>query len=257
VQDVDRYQRDANTKFDTVFAVDCGDVTRMGSLAQVFLDAKTSINIDHHKGNNNFGQLNVVDRYCSSTCQIMCELYLSNKILMDKKIATYLYIGLSTDTGNFMHSNVNYRVFGVAAILLGCGVDLDWVTTNLYRSNTKQRLKLLGYALSKIEYYCDDKVAILQINERDLQACGVDNNDTSSLVSYCIGTKGVVVAAQMTQFGNKYEVSFRSNSDLDVSIVATAFGGGGHKQAAGCVVDGSPAQAHQKVLRAMVDTYRL
>ncbi|MCL1945020.1 MAG: bifunctional oligoribonuclease/PAP phosphatase NrnA [Firmicutes bacterium] len=254
VPNTNDYKQETYDKFELVFAIDCADLARVGNLQTIFEQANITVNIDHHQGNSNFAKYNLVERELSSTCQVLYGLYKRNNINISKQIAQYLYTGLSTDTGNFMHSTVSREVFLMAADLADIGVDIPFINRNLYQQSSRQRLKLIACALRKLEYHCLDRVTVIQINMTDLEECGISPSETEGIASYCINIKGVLVGSIMTQIEpTVYKVSFRSHPGVDVSLVANKFGGGGHKQAAGCLVTGTPQEAYEKVVRAMTD----
>lgn len=248
------YVQTTDKKFDLVCAIDCGSISRVGNLTDVFESANITVDVDHHPSNENFGTYNLVEREASSTCQVLYGLYKRNNITLTQKISQHLYTGLSTDTGNFMHSSVNRDVFLMAAELAGNGVDINFLNQNLYKQSTRQRLRLLAHGLSKIQYHCGDRLTTLQLNFDDLEKCGVSPEESEGIVSYCVNIKGVVAGAIMTQIGDdQYKVSFRSHPGIDCSTAANSFGGGGHKQAAGCLVSGSPEEVYEKVTKALTD----
>ncbi|MDR3022004.1 MAG: bifunctional oligoribonuclease/PAP phosphatase NrnA [Clostridiales bacterium] len=252
---VEIFAQSSTDKYDLVFAVDCGDKGRLGSLEGVFLSGKTKVNIDHHITNTSFGDVNFVNKQASSTCQLLYELYKKFDIKITSTIATHLYTGLSTDTGHFKHSNVNESTFLMAADLTQKGVDLEFITRKLYKENSKDWLRLLSYALSKIKYYSNDRICLMTLTKQEIDTLNCSFEDTEGLVGYCINQRGVTIGAIISQHSstNSYKVSLRSKPDIDVSVAACSFGGGGHKYAAGCMMSGVLETVVEKVVKALGD----
>jgi phosphoesterase RecJ-like protein len=212
------------------------------------------LNIDHHFSNTKFADYNLVDTNACSTCQVLFRLFNDNKIDITQKIATYLYTGLSTDTGHFMHNNVTADIFLMAASLTKTGINIENIARNLYKQNSKERLKLVSFCLNSLQYFCQDKIAIMVLTKQDLAKCGATIDDTEGLVSYCINQKDVSIGAMMTQYGdNSFKISMRSLPEIDVSRAASVFGGGGHKQAAGCMIFGTKDTVLEKLIKALSD----
>ena len=146
--------------YDLLIIVDCGDRFRMGKYAE-FLGKVHSIQFDHHISNDGFADENYVYPYRSSTCEILSEILLDEDAV-DSEMATLLYVGLSTDTGHFMHNNVTSAVFSLAAKLMEKGADAYNVNCALYRSRTWEKTKLIGKAIQSMKFFGDGSY----LNER-------------------------------------------------------------------------------------------
>jgi len=210
-----------------------------------------SLNIDHHITNNKFANKNIVKNY-SSTCEILAE-ELAGTDFFDEKIAYLLYVGMSTDTGHFAHSNTNSRVLSNASKLLNYGFEPYEIIKNLYRNNTIQKTKLIGVAINSMKFYNDNKICFVTITKQNLNDCGCIISDTEGLIDYAVAIGSVEIAICLCEHSPKtYKVSFRSKG-ADVSVAASMFGGGGHKQAAGCIISGFYEDVIQKLLRAVTE----
>lgn len=235
--------------YDLFIAVDCATDKRLGEYIGYMLSAKNSINIDHHPTNNKYCKLNYIEPAASSTCAILFDL-LEADGLIDSDMATMLYTGLSTDTGHFMHSNTNAKVFETAMHLCELGVNVGAVNHDIYCTKTIEKLKLTARALDNIRLYEDGKIALMIISCEDLVSCGCGSDDTEGLIDYAKSVKGVEIAISMCeQPGGLFRVSFRAVS-ADVAAAAETFGGGGHKLAAGCIINGNRYDVIEKVLAA-------
>lgn len=251
LKDFGRVNNPASKGYDAVISVDCGDENRMGKYAALLKNLR-SLNIDHHHTNNNFAAVNVVKKDASSTCEILSDIYLDEGF-MDDVAADYLFVGLSTDTGHFMHSNTTEKVFTLAAKLINYGADNYGAVTKLYRSVTVNKTALIGAAIRSMRFYNDNSVCIITVTSQMLKDCGCTINDTEGLIDFAVNIGSVQAAACISQYSdNGYKVSFRSKN-TDISAAAAVFGGGGHKHAAGCVVFGYLEDVVDKVKKAITD----
>lgn len=238
------------SEYDLAISVDCADEFRMGEYSDIYFSCKQTVNIDHHATNTMFAAVNEVCAAASSTCEIV-YLLLKDSGLIDAGIAQDLYMGISTDTGHFRHSNTKPNTLLAAAHLLEFDFDAVKLVDNLYRNNTVEKMRLIGLALNKMHYYCDEKVAVIALSQRDLKECGCVMADTEGIIDYPMSVGSVVVAVCMTQQSSlSFKVSFRSKGP-NVAKIAGKFGGGGHVLAAGCVVNGDFNSCVAKVVKAV------
>lgn len=159
------------SEYDLGIAVDCGDDARLGKYFTTFKKCKHTINIDHHGSNNYFAKENYVEPFISSTCELVYRLIESENVV-DREIATLLYLGLSTDTGNFMHANTTPSALMTASKLLGLGADLSAIVNGFYKNNTKNKLKLISKAIASMRFFHDDEVVVMTVTASDLEQCG-------------------------------------------------------------------------------------
>ncbi|MDE6398158.1 MAG: DHH family phosphoesterase [Clostridiales bacterium] len=219
-------------QYDTVICVDCADHLRVGKYIGYVKNAKTSVNIDHHQTNNRFADVNVVVPDASSTCEVLFDLLEPAGELCDA-VAYYLFVGLSTDTGHFMHSNTTAKVFRTAAKLAEYQIDPHAIAGNIYKNTTVGKTKLIARAITSMRFFADGKVCVISVRPDDLQACDCVLADTEGLIDYGMMIGSVEVAICLTEQNNpQFKVSFRSKG-TDVAAAAAVFGGGGHKLAAG------------------------
>lgn len=238
--------------YDLAIAVDCADEFRMGKFGDVFFDVKNTVNIDHHVTNTMFAGMNIVDGTASSTCEIIFRLLTPGNYI-DAETAEYLYMGISTDTGHFKHNNTSPATLMTASELLKYNFDVIGLIDRLYRSNTAEKIKLIGVSLNKMRYYAGGKLCIIALSKKDLSDCGCSLSDTEGIIDYPMTVAGVLVAVCMSQqSGTSFKVSFRSKGP-DVAKIACKFGGGGHVLASGCVVNGEYNDCIEKVIRAVVE----
>lgn len=235
--------------YDLFISVDCATDKRLGENYKYFASAENSVVIDHHPTNCGYGKINYIDGTASSTCAILFELFESTG-LIDRTTATLLYTGLSTDTGHFMHSNTDSKVFGIAQKLCGYGLDVGKINHDIYCNKSMRRIKLTARALDSIRLYENGRIALMVITQDDLKACECKSEDTEGLIDYASSVSGVKIAISMCeQPDSVFRVSWRSPS-VNVAAAAEKFGGGGHELAAGCIINGNRYDVAEKVLAA-------
>ena len=252
VPDFDALARVSQDEYDLVMCVDCADNFRMGKFSTLFNKAKHTVNIDHHITNNRFAELNFIVPDASSTCEILFDL-LEEADNIDDMVAYYLYIGLSTDTGHFMHSNTTPHVFEVASKLAQYNISPYEIARDIYKNATVGKVKLISRAINSMRFFADGKICLITVTPEDLTACDCVLADTEGIIDYGMMIGTVDVAVCITQHsGFSYKVSFRSKN-VDVAAAAGVFGGGGHKLAAGCTVSGRYEDVVAKVVKAVTD----
>lgn len=237
--------------FDLAVAVDCSDELRLGGCYEIFRRAGKTINIDHHPSNTKFADINFVDRGASATAVIMYDVIKELGAEITCETAECLYTGISTDTGNFSHSNTDARSFYLAYELCNLGVDVSKIVTTLYKSSQKCRTLLLGRAISGMRFFDDDRIAVMTVTKADIAEFGAEDSCTEGYIDHAIGISGVDVAVCIMQHAeNSYKISFRSKG-ADVCGVAMTFGGGGHRLASGCMINGFYEDVVDRIVAAI------
>jgi phosphoesterase RecJ-like protein len=222
----------------TIVFLDCGNLER--NPATAFRRPGTRIlNLDHHHDNTRFGTVNLVDEHASCTAEIVWELMHALEVACTPSIAQALYIGLVTDTGRFMYENTSPRAHLMAAELIEAGVDVPSVYRQLYEGVPAAKLALLARGLSNIERYDGGLITMSVLSAEDFSASDADETLSEGLVDHLRAVQGTAVAALVRErIGDEQDtlrkVSLRATDDrVDVSRIARAQGGGGHRQAAG------------------------
>ena len=229
-----------NAEYDLFISVDCADSSRMGCFAKEFTKFKgATLNIDHHISNTKFAKYNYVIE-CPASCQILVDVLNKAKFEIDRQIADLLMLGLITDTGNFVHSDVTAASFQTAALLRDKGADVQAINYNMFQRQTRARAELYGRVMRNIHYAHEDKFAYIIISARDIEESGADKSMTEGFVDFPLTIDGVEVAASILEFKEgQYKTSLRSKGKVNVNAVASTFGGGGHVLASGCMLFGS------------------
>ena len=236
-------------KFDLYVAVDCGALSRVGEFANIYDRFFNTLTIDHH-GGEYFSKFNLVWD-TASTCEIVLQVVEKLGVTIDDRIATYLYMGLCTDTGNFAHSNTSKTVFDVASKLVGLGADIQLVNRVFFKDVSLAKTKLLGVALSRIRTYFDNKLTILYATKQDFDKLSVDTTATEGLVQHAINVDTAVVGVSICEHApNVYKISMRGKN-FDVRQICEEFGGGGHLNASGCMISGFFEDVIDKIVFAV------
>jgi phosphoesterase RecJ-like protein len=220
--------------------MECGDIARTGVAG---LDRFFVINIDHHPGNTGYGDLRWFDSSAAALGEMIFDLanVLSPRpgAIMTPEVAAHIYLAILTDTGSFHYSSISPRTFDICGECLKAGVDPVLVARNVYDSNNMGRLKLFGAVLSAMQIDTTGKIAIVYLDHEMARAAGGTYDDTEGLINLPLTVKEIQAVVFFKHVeGDEYRVSLRSKGAIDVNAVAKAFGGGGHKNAAGCSATG-------------------
>ena len=213
--------------------------------------ARTLINIDHHITNPRQWPLTWLDAEATATGEMVHRLVEALQVPIDRDMALCLYTSIFTDTGSFRYSNTTPESMRIAAGLIDAGADPWLVTEHVYESFAFRRIKLLGHVLSGIERSPDGRIAWVAVTDELYRLTGTKAEDTDNFVNFVRSVKGVEVAVLFRQTGpEQYKVSLRSKGRVDLSGLAARLGGGGHKNAAGGVVDGAFPAVRDRVIGA-------
>ena len=224
--------------YDLYIAVDCADVARMGEFGHAFSRFRgDTVCIDHHISNKGFAKLNCV-RVCSATCEIMPEVLSAAGFEITAPISNALMLGLITDSGTFIHSDVTAHTFNVAAELRSAGADVNKINYEMFSRQKKARALLFSRALSNLRFALDDRLAFILVTQSALDETGANRSMTEGFVDFPLSVDGVEVAIALLEMKRgQYKASLRSKR-VDVNAVAATFGGGGHVLASGCMIFG-------------------
>ena len=239
---------------DAVVVMECSDLSRTGVSG---LDGRFIINIDHHGGNRMYGALNWFDESAAACGEMVFEVIRGLGVALTPEIATHIYLAILTDTGSFHHSNITPRTFDICRQTVEAGVNPAAMARRVFDSNSFGKLKLIGALLDSMELIDDGRLAVLYLDDSMLAACGCTHNDTEGVINLPLTAREIqaVVFFKVSSQGS-VRVSMRSKYDVDVRLVANAFGGGGHKNAAGFTVDGPLAAAKPPIIARLVQAVR-
>jgi len=224
---------------DLIFCLDYNSSNRIGKDMEVHLLSSESIKImiDHHMDPTDFCEIIVSETSVCSTSQLIYELIdqSGNLDMLDENIGMAIYLGIMTDTGSFRFPSVQPRTHAILEHLLKSGVKHYKVHENVFDTNTIDRLKLRGYAISeKMEIMYDLPVAIISLTEEELNRFNNEKGDTEGLVNVALSVQGIEMAVFFAEKDGIIKISFRSKGDRFVNVMAgDHFAGGGHKYASG------------------------
>ena len=224
---------------------------RLGPLESAVAEARrTRVLFDHHDGHIDFECLSFFDEGAGATAQIIADVFEAWHVTLDLDLALPLYAGLIADTGSFNYGKTTPHTHHVAARLLEAGVQPLEVHGLVEGSNDLEALRLAAQAMTTLaKDPLDPRVAHVTLALELWQAAGDDILDTIDLVNQTIGIEGVRAGALLIHSGpDTTRLSFRSKGSTSIVEVAKSFGGGGHRNAAGATVSGTPDSLRATVL---------
>lgn len=237
-------------KYDLFLSLDCGDSARLGFAEPAFLEAGKTLCVDHHISNQAFGKENYIKPDASSTSELVYELMEKEKIT--KEIAECLYLGIVHDTGVFQYTCTAPETMLAAAELMRTGIDYSRIISDTYYEKTYVQNRILGKALLDSRILMDGQCIVSVLSMETMDSYGAVAKDLEGIVSQLRVTRGVKVAVFLYELeSGEYKVSLRSDSDVDVSRIASSFGGGGHKKAAGVTMKGESSEIVERLLRTI------
>ncbi|MGD0487975.1 MAG: bifunctional oligoribonuclease/PAP phosphatase NrnA [Syntrophorhabdales bacterium] len=237
--------------YDAVIVVDCGDLTRVGDGHASLKQKGLLVNIDHHAAGQAFGQINIIDERASSTAEILYLILKSLHVQFTFDIAVNLYTAVVTDTGSFRYENTTERAFSICEEMIGFGVSPAHVAAKVYENHPKERFQLLCLVLATMETAREDRIALAHITGDMFSRTRTNPEHAEGFVEYLKEIDSVEVACLLRELGSgRYKVSMRSKERVDVASVARTFGGGGHRKAAGCTLEGDLATVKKILIGA-------
>ena len=233
-------------QFDAVIVMECGDLTRTGVEG---LDEYFVINIDHHPGNKNYGAINWFDPAAAACGELVFDVIEALGVTLTKEIATHLYIAILTDTGGFHFSHITPRTFDICRRCTEAGAEPEAIARAVYDSSTLGRLRLMGAVLHNLEFDSTGRAAFAAVTLELLRQTGSTHDDSDGLINIPLTVKEIQAVAFFKEIApDTFRVSLRSKGAVDVNRVASAFGGGGHKNAAGCTLQGPYAGVRSRLI---------
>jgi phosphoesterase RecJ-like protein len=240
--------------FDCGVSLDCGDKRRLGKGADHLLGCHPFIAIDHHAGHQTFGDVTWVDEKRSSTGEMIYDLVRKLDCEISHDTAFCIYTAILTDTGSFKYESTTAHTLRVAADLLDYGVKPAEICGHIFDNYSKNRLWLLQAVLGSLSLHADDRIAFISVTQELLDSTGTIPADTELFINFPRSLRTVKVAVFLKETAtNLVGVSMRAKGEVDVAEVARAFGGGGHRNAAGFkIADTSLAQLEERLLAELL-----
>ncbi|MFH1258988.1 MAG: bifunctional oligoribonuclease/PAP phosphatase NrnA [Elusimicrobiota bacterium] len=246
-----RIARKIKKKYDVAIILECSDPLRMGNIIDLEKQVKTVINIDHHAYHTYFGDLNFIDAQASSVAEQIYKLFLRSDLPLNTDEATWLYLGIVTDTGRFQHLNTKAQSLRTAAQLLEAGANPTKINRWVYGTKSYSSLLLLSKVLATLKLAAKGEIAYVVLSKEMYRRIGNNIHDTEEMIDFPTMVPGVKISLffKETEESENIKISFRSVEGVDVNKLAVQLGGGGHKNAAGVSLPGSLNSVCKKVLR--------
>lgn len=235
-----------------IFCLDFNNLNRINELGDYISDSKAKkVLIDHHLDPSDFYDFKIHDVKASATAELVYNFLIElDSNAVDKDISEALYTGILTDTGSFKFS-MSPKVHKIVSDLMIRGVDIGYINNKIYDSNSLDKLKLIGYALSeKLEVISNGNAAYIVLSRKDLKDHNFKKGDTEGLVNYALSISNVNMAVLIIETKERIKFSFRSIGQFSVNEFAKKyFNGGGHKNAAGGSLEDKLSVALEKFLK--------
>lgn len=231
-----------------ILAVDCADQKRLGGAFEQW-QRVPDVNIDHHLSNPGYAKLNLIDADSPATAQVLYEILTALKCPLTPEVASNLYVGLMTDTGNFRYRQTTARTFEVAGRLVEAGADPTHLSESCYQSFRSARLLLMREVLGSLHFANRDRVAWFYLSPEMYARSGATPDESEGLIEHLQTVKTVEVAFVLEAMADGLtRASLRSRGKVDVQQICAEFGGGGHRLAAGLRTKLEPAALEKKLL---------
>ena len=234
--------------YDLAICVDVTGINRLNGYSKYFEDAKVKIQIDHHQVNEMFADYNFVNPASPACAQNLIFIIEQLGVEIDKEIGTCLLTGIITDTGGFKYDGVSAETFEFTSWLLAKDVNVSDVYKKVMQMKTRANFELRKLIMDRMEFIHDNKITYTYMTLEDEKNVGAMPGDNEGLVEIGRDIEGVEVSILIREKKNGYKISLRSNEYVNVSDVCVTFGGGGHKKAAGCDMQGSLEQIKAQIL---------
>ena len=237
--------------YDAVFVIECSDITRPGLAA---LDKQLVVNIDHHATTSLFGQINWIDSTASAVGEMIYNLCKAIGVRPSREIAECVYTALITDTGSFHYSNTTERTFKVASELVRAGVKPAKIAQAVYSNYPWSKLDLMREVLATVRHDPTGRVAWLRQTVEMQERAGASDEDADGFVNFPMSVGDVEAVAFLKETApGIYRTSLRSKGEVNVARIAELFGGGGHRNAAGCTLTGAWDEAERMIVGLLIN----
>ncbi|HEV8371152.1 MAG TPA: bifunctional oligoribonuclease/PAP phosphatase NrnA [Pyrinomonadaceae bacterium] len=240
--------------YQAVFVIECSDISRPGLID---LEKQSVVNIDHHSTTALFGTINWIDSTASAVGEMIYNLCKATGVRVTKEIAECVYTALITDTGSFHYSNTTERTFKVASELVRTGVKPAKTAEAVFASYPWSRIELMGAVLSTARRDPTGRVACMRQSLEMQRQAQASDEDADGFVNYPLTVEEVEAVAMLKECEpGIYRTSLRSKGDVNVAKVAEKFGGGGHRNAAGCTLKGSWEAAESEIVSLLQEAVK-
>jgi phosphoesterase RecJ-like protein len=241
-------------RYDVLIALECPSPERMGTVLEKVRPGHLVINIDHHKDNQLYGDINWLNAKASAVGELIYEIiYEIDSEALTPEMAVCLYTAMFTDTGGFHYSNTTGNTLRYCADLLDRKVNGWEIARKVYHTSPYNKTRLLGKMMAGIRVIHHGKVAYGCITRQMFAEYGCSPNDTEGFVNPVRAVEGIEIGILFQEtLDGKTKASFRSVGQYDVAELAKKFGGGGHAMAAGATIEGPISVVTESVLENVV-----
>lgn len=237
---------------EVAFILDSSELERVGKEAPRIASVPTLINIDHHVSNAGFCETALIDSQASSTGELVCRLAAHMGVAVSREMASCLYTAILTDTGGFRYGNTSQAALLAAAGLVADGADPQWISENVYETNSPAKIRLLAAVLPTLTIDEGGSVGSLTVTQQAITAAGALPEHTEGFVDLPRSIRGVKISILYAELPDgRFKLSMRSKGNVNVERVARAFGGGGHVNAAACRMEGALPDIRRRLLEAI------
>lgn len=247
----DKITQEFPKSYDLMITVDCGTRNRTGFALPTDIPV---INFDHHKSNDNFGTINLVDANKASTAEVIYDFFSFNGLYITKSTAEALYVGIYEDSIAFTTPRCDEFTYEKINFLVKCGADPSYISQKLIQRDSLAKYRIIPKIFESLELYEEGKIATIYCKPEWLDETGAVLHETEVVLDMILNMAIVKVALYFRVQNGKTRVSLRSKEKIDVSKVAHVFNGGGHLNAAGCSVETADLnEAKQIVLKEIFE----
>ncbi|NOY88093.1 MAG: bifunctional oligoribonuclease/PAP phosphatase NrnA [FCB group bacterium] len=237
---------------DAAVILECPNIQRVGESHKYLNGDIQIINIDHHRDNELFGKVNWINIKASSVGEMVYEYFEDIDFKVDKYIAEQLYTAIMTDSGRFRFNTTSPRTMEIAGKLIAAGASPQKICDLLYYNFQLSTIRLIGKVLNTIEYHHKNRICFLTLTKEMLKNTNAHESESDGIVDYTLYNTGVKVGALLKEISiARTKVSLRSKDGINVSLIATHFGGGGHYNASGCIINQPLEKAKEELLRKL------
>jgi len=238
--------------YDLIIYVDCANQFRVGC---EFENETKTVSIDHHQSNSNFANINIVDFTKGSTAELLYGFFKENNLKISKNVSECLYVGIYDDSLAFTAPRTNKDTFHVITELLESKIDISQISNNLSQRESLSKFKAISKIMNTLDLHNEGRLATVHLESDWIKETGVLVNECDEIVDTVLNIGIVQVVAYFRVVDNKIRVSLRSKGDIDVSIIAANFNGGGHKNAAGLTIVASSISEAKIIVSGSILNY--
>lgn len=250
------YSRQFKPKF--IVAVDVASIQLFGENNDMQeFSANVNLCIDHHGSNSAYAYSTYLDADAAACCEILTVMIPMMGVTIDPHIADCLYTGIATDTGCFRFASTRANTHRMAGILMEAGANVEALNSILFESKSRARVEAERMALESLEYYFDNRCAMICLTKEQIAESGVPAAELEDLTSLPLGIEGVQVGLTLRQQPlGSYKISVRTIRGLAASDIVSRLGGGGHGRAAGCEIEGMQENVKAAILHEVAEALK-